>query len=167
MMRAVMLFLALVLVTTSQAETMRPYSSKGPTPPLVLKDLQGKKHDLKDFKGQVVLVNFWATWCPPCRIEMPSLWRLKQKFKGQPFVVMAVDMGEPAATVNAFLPDKMKRDFIVLMDKDGVALRDWKVFAFPTTYIIDTKGKIRYALYGALEWDQESIVAQIRDLLPK
>lgn len=165
-MKAVLLFVALVAAAPSQAGALRPYTGVATPPPLVLKDLQGKVRDLREFKGQVVLVNFWATWCPPCRIEMPSMWRLKQKFKGRPFVVLAVDMGEEEVVVNTFLPEKMKRDFIVLMDKDGVALRDWKVFAFPTSYIIDAKGKIRYALYGALEWDKPSVVEIIRRLLP-
>lgn len=165
-MKAVLLFMALVMITTSEAGTLKPYTGKEAPPPLLLKDLQGKKHDLNDFRGQVVLINFWATWCPPCRVEMPSMWRLKQKLKGKPFVILAVDMGEEEASVNAFLPDKMKKDFIVLMDKDGEALRTWKVFAFPTSYIIDTKGNIRYALYGALEWDEASVVEKIRKLLP-
>ncbi len=81
-------------------------------------------------------------------------------------MVLAVDMGEEEVVVNTFLPEKMKTDFVVLMDKDGVALGDWKVFAFPTSYIIDANGKIRYALYGALEWDKPSVVETIRRLLP-
>ncbi len=166
-MIAVLLFIALVAAGTSHAGALRPYTGVATPPPLVLKDLHGKVRDLNDFKGQVVLVNFWATWCPPCRIEMPSMWRLKQKLKGSPFVVLAVDMGEERVVVNTFLPEKMKTDFVVLMDKDGVALRDWKVFAFPTSYIIDANGKIRYALYGALEWDKPSVVETIRGLLLK
>jgi len=165
-MKAIVLVFTFVMISTAEAGTLKPYTGKETRPPLVLKDLKGKKHDLNDFRGQVVLVNFWATWCPPCRVEMPSMWRLKQKLRGKPFVIMAVDMGEEEASVNAFLPDKMKRDFVVLMDKDGEALRSWKVFAFPTSYIIDTKGNIRYALYGALEWDEASVVEIIRRLLP-
>lgn len=165
-MKAIVLFVALLTVTTSQAGSLRPYTGKATPPPLVLKDLQGKVRDLNDFKGQVVLVNFWAAWCPPCRYEMPSMWRLKQNLKGESFVILAVDMGESEQVVKTFLTDEMQRDFVVLMDKDGVALKAWKVFAFPTSYIIDTKGKIRYALYGALEWDQASVVEKIRGLLP-
>jgi len=165
-MKRVLFIATLLIAGTVFAGTLKPYASKGPTPPLALKDLQGKVRDLRDFRGQVVLVNFWATWCPPCRVEMPSMWRLKQKFNDKPFVVLAVDMGEEEAAVNTFLPEKMKRDFVVLMDKDGEALRNWKVFAFPTSYIVDTKGKIRYALYGALEWDDASVVKIIYKLLP-
>lgn len=170
-MKRAVIILAFVFATSFQAEVsqagvLKSYEAKGPTPPLVLMDLQGIEHDLNQYKGQVVLVNFWATWCPPCRIEMPSMWRLKQKLKDKPFVILAVDMGEPEAYVNAFLPDKMKRDFVVLMDKDGVALRSWNVIAFPTTYIIDTDGKIRYALFGSLEWDDARVVEVIRKLLP-
>lgn len=165
-MKAILLLIALLMISTSEAGILKPYTGKEATPPLVLKDLNGKKHDLNDFKGQVVLVNFWATWCPPCRVEMPSMWRLKQKLRGKSFIVLAVDMGEEEASVNAFLPEKMKRDFVVLMDKDGEALRTWKVFAFPTSYIIDAKGNIRYALYGALEWDESTVMEKIRTLLP-
>ncbi len=165
-MKAILLFIALLTVTTLQAGSLRPYTGKPTPPPLVLNDLQGKVRDLNDFKGQVVLVNFWAAWCPPCRYEMPSMWRLKHKLKGERFVILAVDMAESEQVVKAFLTDEMQRDFVVLMDKDGKALRAWKVFAFPTSYIIDTKGKIRYALYGALEWDEASVVEIIRGLLP-
>ena len=165
-MKIVILLIALLTSPLLYAGTLKPYTGTDPTPPLILQDLHGKVRDLKEFKGQVVLVNFWATWCPPCRVEMPSMWRLKQKFKGRPFVVIAVDMGEEEASVNAFLPDKMKQDFVVMMDKDGAALKQWKVFAFPTSYIIDANGRIRYALYGALEWDEAPVVEKINKLLP-
>lgn len=105
-MKTVLLLVVLLIVPAAQAGSLKPYTGKTLPPPLVLKDLQGKVRDLNDFKGQVVLVNFWATWCPPCRVEMPSMWRLKQKFNGSPFVVLAVDMGEEEAAVNSFLAKK-------------------------------------------------------------
>ena len=73
-----------------------------PAPALKFKDIDGKTLDLAQLKGKVVLINFWATWCPPCRREMPSMERLSQAFKGKPFVVLAVNVGEDADTIEAF-----------------------------------------------------------------
>ena len=154
----------LMLLSPVHARELQVYKG-GATPPLVLKDLNGKTHDLKQYRGKVVLINFWATWCPPCRAEMPSMQRLKNKMAGKPFVILAVDMGETEAEVKAFLP-QVKTDFNVLMDKDGRALKAWKVFAFPTSYLVDAQGKIRYGLYGASEWDAADKVEKITQLLP-
>lgn len=154
----------LVLFAPAHARELQGYKG-GATPPLVLKDLNGKTHDLKQYRGKVVLINFWATWCPPCRAEMPSMQRLKNKMAGKPFVILAVDMGETEAEVKAFLP-QVQTDFTVLMDKDGRALKAWKVFAFPTSYLVDAQGKIRYGLYGASEWDAPDKVQKITQLMP-
>ena len=154
----------LMLLSPVHARNLQVYQG-GVTPPLVLNDLNGKTHDLKQYRGKVVLINFWVTWCPPCRAEMPSMQRLKNKMAGKPFVILAVDMGETEAEVKAFLP-QVKTDFTVLMDKDGRALKTWKVFAFPTSYLVDAQGKIRYGLYGASEWDAPDKVEKITQLLP-
>lgn len=154
----------LVLFGPAQAHELQVYKG-GATPPLVLKDLNGKTHDLKQYRGKVVLINFWATWCPPCRAEMPSMQRLKTKMAGKPFVILAVDMGETEAEVKAYIR-QIKTDFTVLLDKDGRALKAWNVFAFPTSYVVDAQGKIRYGLYGASEWDAADKVEKITQLLP-
>lgn len=165
MKRLAIVLLALTVCAGVQARDLTPYKGD-PTPPeLKLEDLSGKVRDLKDFKGQVVLVNFWATWCPPCRAEMPSMWHLQDKFRNKPFRVIAVNMGETNKEVNTFLADKMKQDFVVLMDRNGDALKRWKVFAFPTSYLIDKEGKIRYGLYGATEWDGFDNVKFVEGLL--
>jgi len=106
---------------------LKLFKGDGPTPPLELKDLAGKNVRIKDFHGQVVVLNFWATWCPPCREEMPSMWRLKQKLKDKPFAVVAVDLDETEKEVKAFLTKEMQRDFIVLIAKKDVALEKWEV----------------------------------------
>lgn len=146
------IFFSLV-APASWAGELKVYKGNPQPPSLLLPDLAGKMQSLASFKGKVVLLNFWATWCPPCRIEMPSMWRLKNKLKGKPFEVLAVDMGEDKKIVRAFMPDDMERDFVVLLDTEGIALKEWKIFAFPTSFLIDKKGKIRYALYGGIEWD--------------
>jgi len=162
------LFLLVVLgymvFGSAQARELQPYKG-GATPPLILKDLNGKTVNLKDYRGQVVLINFWATWCPPCRAEMPSMQRLKEKMAGKPFAILAVDMGETQDVVRAYIRE-IKTDFTVLLDKDGHALKAWKVFAFPTSYVVDAQGKIRYGLFGASEWDEAGTVEKITRLLP-
>ena len=154
----------LALLGPAEARDLQAYKG-GATPPLVLKDLNGKTQDLKQYRGKVVLINFWATWCPPCRAEMPSLQRLKAKMAGKPFVILAVDMGEAEPQVKAYIRE-IKTDFSVLLDKDGRALKAWKVFAFPTSYVVDAQGKIRYGLYGASEWDAADKVEKITQLMP-
>lgn len=96
---------------------------------------------------------------------MPSMWRLKNKLKGKPFEVIAVDMGEDKKIVQAFMPDEMERDFVVLFDMDGKALTEWKILAFPTSFLIDKKGQIRYALKGGLEWDGPNELKIVEKLL--
>ncbi len=133
-------------------------------PPLVLEDLDGKSHSLAAYQGKVVLVNFWATWCPPCREEMPSMQRLKEKMDGQPFVMLGVNSGEPAEDLAEFLK-LVRADFDILLDGDSAATKRWKVFGLPTSFLIDRQGKVRYTLTGTTEWDKGEAVDLIEELL--
>ena len=157
----------LVLLITGQlsADGLQPDRRNTIAPALKLNDLSGRTHQLTQYRGQVVLVNFWATWCPPCRAEMPSIWRLKQKLKDKPFQVVTVNMGENRETITAFLPERMQRDFVSLMDSDTASMEDWKVTALPATYLIDREGRIAYSVYGAVEWDQATSVDRVNRLL--
>ncbi|MBI5783615.1 MAG: TlpA family protein disulfide reductase [Gammaproteobacteria bacterium] len=150
---------------TPTERRLRPYKGTPVAPPLRLTDLDGKTHDLADYKDKVVLVNFWASWCPPCVKEMPSMQRLKEKMAGKPFVILAVNMAEPENEVRDFLATKVKVDFPILMDRDGAALKAWKVFVFPTSFIVGPDEKIRYGLYGEFEWDTDEIIRVMGGLL--
>lgn len=122
--------------------------------------------DLAALRGRVVLINFWASWCPPCVREMPSMQRLKARMKGRPFEILAVNMGEKDDEVRAFLNDKVAINFPVLMDRDGTVLKSWKVFVFPTSYVVDPQGRVRLGVFGEVEWDSPDVVSEIERLLP-
>jgi peroxiredoxin len=148
----------------AHAQELKPYAGPA-TPALKLRDLQGKTHDLADYRGQVVMVQFWATYCAPCVKEMPSMQRLQARLAGKPFKILAVNMGESEAEVRAFLK-KVNVDFTILMDVEGAALSAWKVFVAPSTFILDPDGRIRYTLQGGAEWDAPEYVDTITALMP-
>lgn len=154
----------LFLLTSVQAQDLKLWKG-GPTPPLALNDLNGKLHKLEEYRGKVVMVQFWATYCPPCLKEMPSMMRLQTKLAGKPFVILAVNMGETKKEVKDFLA-KVNADFTILMDSDGKALGSWKIFVAPSTFLVDPKGNIRYALQGGAEWDAPEYLQKIVEMLP-
>ena len=91
--------------------------------------------------------------------------RLKEKMAGKPFAILAVNMAEPENEVRDFLTSKVTVDFPILMDRDGAALKAWKVFVFPTSFVVGPDGKIRYGLYGELEWDTDEAIHVVDNLL--
>ncbi len=139
-----------------------------PAPALQLPDLDGEPHDLASLKGKVVLINFWATWCPPCHREMPSLERLSQALTGEPFVVLAVDVGEDADTIEAFTGQlDTTPTFPILLDTRSRAMQAWKVAGLPTTFLVDKQGRIVASAIGGREFDHPQMIEAIRGLLRK
>jgi thiol-disulfide isomerase/thioredoxin len=142
---------------------LTPIAQPYPAPSLNLPDLDGKMHDLAALKGKVVVVNYWATWCPPCRREMPSLERLRQRLAEQGLEVIAVDVGEDADTVFAFTGQlEPAPGFTLLLDRDSAAMQRWKVKGLPTTFVMDAQGRVIYRAVGGREFDHEAIVNQLR-----
>jgi thiol-disulfide isomerase/thioredoxin len=137
----------------------------GPTPALALKTLGDEPHRLEDYRGRVVLLNFWATWCTPCREEMPSIGQLRKKLAGRPFSVLAVNVDEPDSRVRKFLAE-VPLEFPVVLDPGGRTTRAWKVRILPASFIIGPDGRIRYAVVGELDWGSERVVRLITELLP-
>jgi len=135
------------------AETdIKPWKG-GATPSLKLRDLQQRPVDLASMKGRVVLVNFWATWCEPCRDEMPALERLREKLKGRSFELVTVNFGEGDGTVNRFL-EKIKVSVPVLLDPTKDAAEAWKVKGLPMTFLVDASGTTRYWSFGEQDWSE-------------
>ena len=137
-----------------------------PAPALKLNDLNGLAHDLGKLKGRVVLINFWATWCPPCRREMPSLERLKQQLQGEAFSVLAVDVGESINDIELFTSQlDTSLSFPILLDSRSQAMQSWKIAGLPTTYVVDKKGRVVGNAIGGREFDHPEMVRTIRALL--
>ena len=111
-----------------------------------------------------MLVNFWASWCAPCIIEMPGVQRLKQAMKGKPFSILAVNVKQSPGTISKFLR-KVKVDFTLLQDSNGQVASDWQVSVYPSSYLVDPAGEIRYVAYGALQWDKPENVRLIEIML--
>jgi len=141
------------MVATAAAASdteLKPWAGKD-TPALALNDLTGRRVDLRDLRGRVVLVNFWATWCEPCRDEMPSIQRLRDKLKGRPFEVLLVNFGEGAAKIGPFLT-KLGVSLPVLLDPEKDAAAAWKAGGLPMTFLVDAQGKVRYSALGDADW---------------
>jgi len=156
----------LVLCTYSQAAELKPYTGTMQPTDFILKDMEGKTHQLSRYRNQVVLVNFWATWCPPCIEELSSLQRLQQLFHDKPFKILTIDVGEPTELIRPFLEQVGATDLTVLLDTHGKSHKDWNIYVFPTNFLLDQSGNIRYAAVGAMDWE-ESAVVEIFDSLLK
>ncbi len=128
-----------------------------------LYNLSGEKVQLSDFQGKVVVVNFWATWCPPCRSEIPSMRRAWEQIKKENVVMLAVHVGGKLDKVRSFA-EKKRMEFPVLFDADCGVARSWPTKGYPTTFILDPEGRIAYKAVGGREWDSPKILQTILEL---
>jgi thiol-disulfide isomerase/thioredoxin len=149
---------------TATAAELTEFRGNPASPPLALDDMHGQPHRLTDYRGKVVLVNFWAGWCHPCIQEIPELIRLAELLAGQPFVMLAVNVGEERRKLAGFVK-KMDEHMTILMDSDSKAFKEWNGIGLPSTFVVDPAGRIRYEAYGAVNWDRPDIVADIRALM--
>ena len=130
----------------------------------LLPDLNGNRVSLADQRGNVVFLNFWATWCPPCRYEMPSMEKLYNKFKNKDFTILAVNIGENAEQVKAF-KESYKLSFPILLDADSSVASFYGAISIPATYLIDRDGYIQGAALGPRDWASEEAFELINSLL--
>jgi peroxiredoxin len=135
-----------------------------PAPEFTLKSLKDKNLSLKELRGQVVMINFWATWCGPCRQEMPALNTLYEKYRDTGFVLLGINVD--SESVNAIqMVSKLKATYPILFDTDKRASVLYQVSAMPTTILIDRDGKVRYIQKGYVTGIENKYQAQIRGLL--
>jgi thiol-disulfide isomerase/thioredoxin len=146
------------------AHVVRAWPSDRPVPPLEVTDLAGKPWHLEALAGQVVLLNFWATWCEPCRLEMPSLDAMAARRRGEGVAVAAVNYRERADVVQRYLEGASFRS-PVLLDSDGDATFAWTPRVFPTTVIVGRRGQPVHVVVGELDWEGAEARALIDPLV--
>ena len=144
------------------AQELTPWTG-GPTPSLTLSDDRGANHTLAAYRNRVVLVNFWATWCEPCREEMPALQALQNTLGKERLVVLTVNYGESAEKVQEFA-HTIGLDFPMLLDRHTEAAKAWQVRVLPTTFVLGQDGQIHYSAVGILDWGDAQIVKLITAL---
>ncbi len=160
-----LLFLAVLLAPAAEAakQGMKEISPRIIAPKLEMTDMDGEPRKLSDLHGKVVIVNFWATWCPPCRAELPSMNRAAQQLDPEQVVMLAVNVGEDEDTIFTFMGD-YPIEFPVWLDQSGKAARQWPLRGLPTTFVVDKNGRIAYRAIGGREWDDDALLDKIRSL---
>ncbi|GER93051.1 thioredoxin [hot springs metagenome] len=163
------LLLSLLFVTSVSAQPPSPYAveklSGQKAPDFTLKDLNGNDVSLSLFKGKVVLLNFWATWCPPCKAEIPSMNKLQQMFENKGLIILAVSTDKAVVDVKDFIKNNPVNFKVVVDYNLKVSRLLYKVFMIPTTFLIDKKGVIVKKYFGEQDWTEPDIIKDIETLL--
>lgn len=152
------------LAAAGSQHLLRTWPAGKTVPALALSDLEGKAWDLTRLKGRPVLLNFWATWCEPCRSEMPSLELLATRYEKSGLVVLAVNYQEATPAIRRFL-ETLPFSLPILLDRDGDATSAWTPRVFPTTVLIDRDGVPRQSVLGELDWTGAEAHALVEPLL--
>jgi thiol-disulfide isomerase/thioredoxin len=162
--------LSLVLLsTTLQATPSTPppgimVLDTRPAPELSLENLDGEAYDLTAARGHWVFVHFWASWCGPCRREMPTIERMRSALGDSPLDIVMVNTAETEDAVFTFLA-VVAPDTVPLMDTDGLVTEDWQPRGLPATFLVDPAGTLRYRALGGREWDSAPYLAFLRGLV--
>jgi len=144
-------------------QTLAPVPGRPPAPDFILPDTVGKLHRLSDYRGRPVIINFWATWCPPCREEIPSMNRAWRSLRESGIAMLAINVGEDEDTIFVFTAD-YPAEFPLLLDRSGEVINQWPVKGLPTSYVIAPDGTLAYRAVGGREWDDENLLKLIRGL---
>jgi thiol-disulfide isomerase/thioredoxin len=145
---------------------LRSISAPSTAPDFRLLDMESRPHTLSDFEDRVILVNFWATWCPPCRKEMPALERLSRRLGAETFEVVAINVAEGPERAGRFLDSLPEQPtFTVLLDPDGKVARDWGVKVLPTTWVVDRETRRILGAVGEVDFDSAALREQLQGLI--
>jgi thiol-disulfide isomerase/thioredoxin len=169
---ALVLAFSLLTVTSHSAKAeWRPPTQFGlsqATPPLELNNLSGKSVDIAKLKGKVVVVNFWASWCEPCREEFEELTQLQESYGPKGLIVLAVNLAEMKPRIMQFLKGNgfSENSIEILLDRNSIAYKSWKARGLPTTFLVNRSGKIEGVWIGAIEnVDSNEVKGKIESLL--
>lgn len=148
----------------AQGFDVTPWPAARAVPPLQALDLNGKQWRLSDLRERAVLINFWATWCEPCRAEMPTLQQLAEFYGNDKLVVLAVNFQESIRKINSYV-QSTGLSLPVLLDPKGAIARQWGANVFPTTILIDAAGRARQRVRGEVDWTGRAAAALVEPLL--
>ena len=160
-----MVLMGVCFALPAEEQILHPLAESRPAPAFHLTDIDGKRHALSDYKGKVIVLNFWATWCPPCRFEMPSMERAQALTAEHGVVFLGINVGEDQDTIFTFTAD-YPVTFPLLMDINSEVIEKYPVVGLPTTYVINPQGRIVYQAIGTRDWDAASIINQLKSLQP-
>jgi len=158
-----LLWVALAACAQRPGEGLTPVAGKPQAPDFRLTDADGNSHRLADYRGKVVIVNFWATWCPPCRAEMPSMQRAWEQLQSEGITMLAINVGEDEDTIFQFTAN-YPVEFPLLMDLDSKVTGKWPLRGLPTTFVVDPQGRLVYRAVGGREWDDPELLEPVRAL---
>jgi len=156
-------FALLITITVALTALYFNREQQHKAPDFRLSDLSDQLHQLSDYKGNTLVVNFWATWCAPCREEIPAMNRAKAALVDTDVAMLAINYGEDKQSVADFLKHT-PIDFTVLLDTKNVASKTWDITAMPTTIIIDKKGNVVERILGPREWDSPEMIEKIKGI---
>lgn len=147
-------------------ETLIPVTDRPAAPAFTLPDTDGNEVSLIDLRGKVIVLSFWATWCPPCREEMPSMQSMWQRLRGDDFELLAVNVGEDEDQVFAFRYEfEQALEFPIVLDEHSKVVSEYPVRGLPTTFVIDKHGRIAYRAVGGHDWSADSIIDTVGSLM--
>jgi len=162
--RIVVLMLLALSLTFGCTKRQEVAAEGKPAPDFTLKDLAGNPVQLSSLKGRVVLVNFWATWCPPCREEIPSMARMVQAMQGKPFQLLAISVDEGGKNAVEGFFKKSGNVLPALLDTDGAVSRLYGTTGVPETFVVNPKGVVVKKVVGAMDWSDPQVLAALDQL---
>ena len=174
MLRRTLLLSTLLLGTTSQivyAQSSLPeppsgmrFYQIGQATDFTLHDIDGETITLSDYRGRWVFLHFWASWCGPCRVEIPTITHLSNTFTDDQLKIIMVNTAEDEDTIFTFISE-LSMELPAYMDRDGLVTEKWKPRGLPTTFLIDPDGMVRYQAIGGREWNDKDYLAFLKQLI--
>lgn len=168
-MRSVALLVALLFLSLNAQAQWRPIAQSGlkQTPALELNNLFDKKIDINDYKGRVILVNFWATWCEPCKDEFGELIHLQEKYKSKGLTVITVNLAESKQKVSNFFKNNLldEKAVEVLLDNNSIYYKSWRARWVPITYLVNRKGQAEFFWVGEISADNPIFMKKLQEFL--
>lgn len=159
-----LLILAAASVAAQAEPRLTPVPEPIEAPALDVPELDGTLHRTEAYRGRTLIVSFWATWCAPCIVEMPSLARLARQVPEDEIAVLAVNLGDRGERIDEFLARVDTDGLTILHDAENTLAEPWHIVGLPVTYVVAPDGRLSLVALGAREWDEEAMIARLREV---